>query len=237
MIHNTHRIGNFTSSNIHRLLSINSTKAIERKKALTYIEEKNMERILGRSLTTESDARPLQWGKLCERFVFESLSTAYTLCSDTTLVHPTIPYWVGSPDAYTENKVPDIKCPLTLKSFFLLTQGKDIYSIIDGFNINGANFSPHPKGEEYFNQIVSNAIIMGKKYGELIVFVPHKSQLDEIRAEADFQGINWVKYATDDELPYVPDSVQNQVSIEFEIPQKQIDLLTEAVTEAGKMLI
>jgi len=85
MIHNELRIGNFTSSNIYKLLAKDRSGKGFGKPALTYIEEKNMERILGRSLATESDARPLQWGKLCERFVFESLSTAYTLCSDVTL--------------------------------------------------------------------------------------------------------------------------------------------------------
>jgi len=237
MIHNELRIGNFTSSNIYKLLAKDRSGKGFGKPALTYIEEKNMERILGRSLATESDARPLQWGKLCERFVFESLSTAYTLCSDVTLQHPSIPYWVGSPDGNTDKLVMDIKCPLTLKSFFQLTQGENIYSIIDGFSVKGAQFSAHSAGEQYYYQIVSNAIITGKKYGELIVFVPHKSQLEEIRNEADFQGINWVKYSTDDELPYVPDSVQNLVHIEFEIPDKDIELLTNAVTEAGKMLI
>jgi len=237
MIHNANRNGNFTSSNIYKLLSKDRSGKGFGKPALTYIEEKNMERIIGRSLSTESDAKPLQWGKLCESLVFQELSTAYTLCSDETLVHPTIPYWSGSPDGVTVDAVMDIKCPLTLKSWFGLTQGENIYSMIDGFTKSGCSFSAHSDGEKYYWQLVSNAILTGKKYGELIVFMPHVDQLQGIRTEAEFQGINWIKYASDDELPYVPDTINSITTMRFEIPQKDIDLLTTAVIEAGKLLI
>jgi len=237
MINNTHRIGNFTSSNIYKLLEKDRAGKNFGAGALTYIEERNMERIIGRSIAMETEAKPLQWGKMCESLVFQELSTAYTLCSDVTIVHPEHSYWSGSPDGYTDDTVMDIKCPFTLKSWFTLTQGENIYSMIDGFSIKGAAFGSHKSGKQYYWQLISNAILTGKKMGELIVFVPRLNQLQDIRNEAEFQGINWIKYASDDELPYVSDTFKNLVKIRFEIPQKDIDLLTTAVIEAGKMLI
>jgi hypothetical protein len=237
MIHNTHRIGNFTSSNIYKLLARDRSGKGFGKPALSYIEECNIERITGRSITTESDARPLQWGKMCESFVFQELPTSYTLCSDETIVHPTLSYWAGSPDGVTEDSVMDIKCPLTIKSWFSLTQGENIYGMVDGFTVQGREFSGNTYGDKYYWQLVSNAILTGKKFAELIVFMPYQEQLEAIRSEADFQGINWIKYSTDDELPYVGKQHKNITTIRFEVPQKDIDTLTEAVTEAGKMLI
>jgi hypothetical protein len=237
MIHNTHRIGNFTSSNIYKLLARDRSGKGFGKPALTYIEECNIERITGRSITTESDARPLQWGKMCETFVFQELPTSYTLCSDETIVHPTFSFWAGSPDGTTEDAVMDIKCPLTIKSWFSLTQGENIYGMVDGFTVQGREFSGNAYGDKYYWQLVSNAILTGKKFAELIVFMPYQEQLEAIRSEADFQGINWIKYSTDDELPYVGKQHKNITTIRFEVPQKDIDTLTEAVTEAGKMLI
>jgi hypothetical protein len=239
IINNETRVGNFTSSNIVKLLSKGKAKDSMGKPALTYIQEKNMERILGRSITTESDARPLQWGKMCESLVFEQLSMSYTLCSQETLQHPTIPYWTGSPDGVSADAVIDIKCPLTLKSYFLLTQGENIYSMIDGFSKSGASFGEHSDGDKFYWQLISNAILTGKKFAELIVFIPYLSQLQDIRDEAEVQGINWIYYASDDELPYIHEGkgLTNITTIRFEIPQKDIDLLTESVIEAGKLLI
>jgi len=172
ILDNTIRNGNFSSSNIYRLLGINSTKAVERKKAMTYIEECNIERELGISINTETDARPIQWGKHCEAFAFAEADLKYTYTSDETMQHPTIPYWVGSPDGYSSDCVLDFKCPMTRKSFFKLVAGENIYSMIDGFSRCGAEYTDHPDGEKYYWQLVSNAILLGKKYGELIVYMP-----------------------------------------------------------------
>jgi hypothetical protein len=238
IITNKDRLGNFTSSNIYRLLGINSTKAVERKKALTYIEECNMERELGISLGLETDARPLQWGKHCEDFAFQETGLKYTITSDITVTHPTINFWAGSADGYSEDAVFDLKCPMTRKSFFKLVAGENIYSMIDGFTRNGATYTEHPDADKYYWQLVSNAILLGKKYGELIVYMPSISDLVNIKEAAKDQ-YNWIYYASDIELPHLPDNcpIPTLNTIRFEIPQKDIDLLTECVIEAGKLLI
>jgi len=113
------RIGNFTSSEISRLLS--KEKGVPEN----YIMECNYERNLGVALEKEENARPLSWGKLVETIVFDLLGTDYTLSSQETIVHPEIKYWVGTPDGGKEDNgrtVNDIKCPFTLKSFCQLVQ-------------------------------------------------------------------------------------------------------------------
>src|SRR3990172_2945044 len=98
MINNSEkRIGNFTSSEISALMSKSKDGGFG-KPALTYIEECNMERRLGRSLTDEVSARPLTWGKLVEVKAFELLGLDYKISSQETDLHPEISYWAGSSD-------------------------------------------------------------------------------------------------------------------------------------------
>jgi hypothetical protein len=239
ILQNTIRDGNFTSSQAAKLLTTGRDKKSFGAPALKYIRQKNIERILGRSISIESDAKPLQWGRLCETLVFEQLSTDYQLLSQETTVHPDYDFWVGSADAEKEDTCCEIKCPMTIESWFLLVAGGSIFALIDGFDYMGVHFDPHPQGEEYFNQIISNALINKKKYGELIVFIPYFSQLPMIRQEAEFQGINWLKYASDEELPYIHEGgeFKNITKIRFEIPQKEAALLTEKVVDGSKLLI
>lgn len=239
IILNTNRPGNFSSSNAYKLLSTDRSGKNFGKPALTYIEEKNMERELGISIETEADARPLQWGRLCEEAAFNLIGTNYTLTSDVTLTHPEYDFWVGSKDGHTEDAVMDLKCPITKKSWFKLVAGENIYSMIDGFTRNGAPYSEHSDGEKYYWQLVSNAIISGKKFAELIVFIPYKAELEAIRIEAKFQGINWIAYSTDEEMPFINEGgkFKNITTIRFEVPQKDIDLLTAKMIEASQLLI
>jgi len=185
--------------------------------AKTYIREKNMERRSGRSLNVESNARPLTWGKAIEKRLFDVMGTEYILCSDKTLEHPNIPFWKGSPDGRKEDEgitVVEMKCPITMKSFFDLVdplydgfEGIIAMNMIrNGYTDKAGNEIPaHPDGEKYYWQVVSNAVLTGAKYGELIVYCPFKSELEEIRDfirnPDNFDGDNarfvWINYAMD----------------------------------------
>jgi len=239
MTTNINRIGNFTSSEIYKLLSEGRTKGTMGAAAITYIEEKNMERILGRSIGTEVEARPLQWGKCCEDIVFEELSTAYIRTGDTTFVHPRYDYWAGSPDVRKDNAVGEIKCPLTMDSFFRLVYGGTVFGMVDGFEAKGAAFKAHSKGKQYLCQTISNAAILEVPKAEFIVFMPKKSQLDRIRENACFLGYNSISYCTDEELPYLPDDHPKAGVniIEFDVTSDLIAPLENAVIEGGKLLI
>lgn len=262
MIENQHRIGNFTSSVIVALLSTGSRDMTEeeliahkkqypksRKKtieswpgkaAATYIEECKMERRLGRSLSTEVDARGTSWGSLVENRVFDLLGLEYRMCSKETIVHPEIPYWAGSPDAEKKNTAPDFKCPLTLKSFCQLVD--PIYEGFEGIDAIARIREEHKDGEKFYWQIVSNACLKGVDFGELIVYMPYLAELLEIKEMARRDGsgkFKWIDFAEINELPYLlPNGYYRNLNIiRFEIPKQDMDRLTECVKMAGDLLL
>jgi hypothetical protein len=218
------RIGNITSSNVSKLMGSNKPKE-------TYLKELIMERKLGRSLTTESNARPLTWGLLLEKYVLakeEMLKYKYT--STDTIGHEVVDYWYGTPDGVTEDSVIDIKCPYTLKSFC------ELVAIIESKSIS------YFKDEkpEYYWQLVSNAILTGKQYAELIVFCPYYSELDAIIELPnndnyvpiqDMYKYKWVAFALPEELPYILDNgfYKNLNTFRFEVPETDIEILTETI--------
>lgn len=234
---NAERIGNFTSSEISALMG-NAKKAGELSApAKTYIEECNMERELGRSISSESNARPLSWGKMLEKRAFDILGMEYILSSTETDIHPTIEYWAGSKDAikHDEGKtIVDIKCPITLKSFYQLIKGGTIEYIREN----------HKDGDKYFWQLVSNAIINDCRFAELIVYVPYKSELEDIREmvrnyDGDQNKVAWINWSADEDLPYLIDggNFKNLNIIRFEVSETDKKILIEKVLEAGKFLI
>jgi hypothetical protein len=219
--------------------------------AYTYIEETNMERTGERCLTTEVDARPLKWGKLLESLLFTLLGIEYILTSTDTVLHKVIRWWAGSPDGYKTDTVMDIKCPFTFKSFCQLVD--PLYSGLTGWDAMnairdgwvdklGVRRKAHKDGEKFYWQLVSNAILTGKKYAELIVYMPYQSELEAIKAEAckpeNVAKNFWLTMSNDDELPYlVEGGYYNNINIiRFEVPEADKLLLTKRVLQAGAML-
>jgi hypothetical protein len=234
---NEKRVGRFTSSEIARLMKVARDKVGFGEPALSYIAEKNIERRLGRSLNVESNAKPLSWGKLVEQRVFDLLGTEYSLCSSETIEHPIhSELWSGSPDMQKHDEggtVVDIKCPITLKSFCVFSDCNNIDEVRE----------MHDDGEKYYWQLVSNAILTGSKYAELIVYCPYQSELVHIRDMAsNFYGdqnkVAWVNWSNDEDLPYLPDGgyYKSIKIIRFEVPQSDKNLLTIKVLAASMML-
>jgi len=231
---NKDRIGNFTSSNIYRLMTEDKKGGLG-KPALTYIEEKNIERRLNRSLETETHTQPMAWGNICERRVFDLLSIEFEHMGNVTKMHPTIDYWAGSCDLIvTGKKICEIKCyqPKNFAQYTDILLQKDVTLLRE------------ERPEEYW-QLVSNAIINGVNAAEAISYMPYRSELDAIRDLANnWEGEDQWKYRfipekTDAWLAWVPDGgyYKNLNRFEFEIPKEDIDLLTERVKLAGAMLI
>lgn len=235
---NENRIGNFTSSEIFKLNTLSRDKKEFGKPALSYIKEKNQERKLGRSISTESNAKPLTWGSVLESRVFELLGLEYSLTSQETMIHPDIPYWSGSADGHKENTIIDIKCPLTLGSFCDLVD-----PVCDGFTDIAAIYKiieNHKAGEQYYWQLVSNAILNNCEYAELIVYMPYESEIPEIKKEVDgLPNCYWIAMATEEELPFIKDGgfYKNLNTIRFKVPESDKILLTENVLKAGEKLI
>lgn len=266
------RYGNFTSSEIIALMSTGSRpmtpeELADNKKAnpksqkknidcwpgdaaLTYIRQTNMERRLGRALDNEATARALSWGKCCEIVAHDRLSADYTFCANTTLQHPDISYWLGSPDvtAFDNQVVGDIKCPMTLQAFCEMLD-EDYYGHPNDRphkRTIEACVSNHKNGAKYRTQIISNACITGATRGHLIVYVPYRKDLDLIRERAGKltaageTGYSWITYADYDELPWITDNCKEYSDlniIEFDITPAMKEELTSFVLKAGDKLI
>lgn len=238
------RVGNFTSSEIVALTTNGKTKGSMGKPAYTYIDECNMERRLGMSISTDVYARPLVWGKVGEVWGFAQLGLEYTLSSKETLRHPEFSCWSGSPDGekmINQYKcVAEIKCPMTRKSFCELVDAIQFPNPIEYIRKN------HRDGEKFYWQIVSNAILQGAKFGELIIIMPYRSQLEEVREIArnwedpiEQRAMYWLHAADDNELPYLPDGgyYKNINRILFEIPAADKAFLEERVSLASNELV
>lgn len=257
MISNIHRAGNYTSSEIVALTTRSKDGKTFGAPGLTYILETNIERKLGRSISDEVNARPMTWGSLLEKRVFDILPLDYILSSTETDVHPTIPYWAGSKDGikHDEGKtVIDIKAPFTLKSFCQLVDplydgmtGMDAINAVRNGYVDKAGMD-HPKhkdGEKFYWQLVSNSVINNTQFAELIIYMPFKSEIDDVRlmaqnvATEDLGKHYFIAMASEDELPYLPDGgyYQNLNIIRFEVPLEDKLKLAKCVQEAGKLLI
>lgn len=233
-----YRVGRFTSSKIGDLMTFAKNGVDFGKPALTYIAEKNMERKLGRSLNIETNSKPTSWGLLLEKRVLEDLlGIDYRPCSKETIEHPEYDFWAGSPDAekFDEGKtVVDIKCPFTLKSFCQFADCENIQDI----------FKNHPDGETYYWQLVSNAILIGAKYAELIIYCPYQSELAAIRDMANYYDgdqnkVAWMNWTDDRDMPYLIDggNYKNVNIFRFEVPEQSKAELTERVIRASKLLV
>ena len=70
--------------------------------------------------------------------------------------------------------------------------------------------------------------------------MPFESEIHEIKLLADgVPSAYWIAMAGDNEIPFIKDGgyYKNLNIIRFEVPQSDIDFLTERVLTAGKMLI
>lgn len=201
---------------------------------LTYIEEKRIERRLGRSIEVESYSRPKAWGIFMEMVVFSKVGMEYQIVSQDSDTHPTIAGWSGSKDLIVPGvKVGEIKC----------YQPKKFAQYTDAILKRDVDIIRAEFPQEYW-QLVSNAIINEVPNAEAITFMPYQSELDEIRQLAeDYDGSDQWKYrfiaeVPDCELPYLPDGgyYKNLNTFEFEVPQSDRDALTARVVESIKLL-
>ncbi len=236
-----YRVGNFTSSEIYKLMTLNKAKNGFGAPALTYIEETNLKRMLGRSLNTDMNSRPTSWGNLLEPRVFDLIGLEYTYSSQTTDMHPTIPYWAGSKDGTKEGEqraVIDIKCPYTINSFCQLVM--PLYEGLTSIEAMLAIRESSDDGDKYYWQLVSNAILNGCDFAELIIYMPYQSELLAIMEMGKGNpDVKWMEWISEGEIPYILDGgkFKNLNVIRFEIPQADKDLLTENVLKAGEQLI
>ncbi len=275
MLSNT-RNGNFTSSEVVALLSMGSRDMTDeeleqqkkdnpksRKKtiecwpgraAITYINQCNMERRLGRSLDNEVDARATTWGRFVEGLLFSLLEEDYTYNSSDTLTHPLYNFWLGTPDGVRKSvkkTLAEAKCPYTLESFCKLVG--PLYEGYDGIEAmnalrngyldkNGLFQPPHPDAEKYYWQQVSNCCIDDCVASDFIIYCPFESELQVIQSMAVQSGspsAYFIANAPKNALPYIQDDgyYKNINIISFDVPVEDKEFLTETVINAEKYLI
>lgn len=232
---NKARVAAFTNSKIFKLMKNGKGPGGIGSAAVTYIEEKNLERKLGRSLDVDAYSKDMQWGSFLEPRVHSLIDFGWELVSNETIVHPEYPFWAGSKDLGVPNKkIGEIKC-YQPKNFALYTDAlmtQDVATIRETCE------------EEYW-QAVGNAVINGVPVAALFSYMPYQSELPEIREMAEmYDGadqwkVRFIAESPDSSLAYLPDGgyYKNLTSFEFEVPQEDIDALTKRVVFCASLLV
>jgi len=235
IVTNKNRVGRFTSSKIHCLMS--KGKSAEFTVAgYTYIAERRHERKLGRSLDTDGYSRDSAWGLFLESYVFQNYTEINCeFLGDETTINPKINCHAGSTDLLVpEVKVSDVKC----------YQLRKFCRIAECFIKRDLSVFRREFKEEYW-QLVSNALIHDVSRAESIIYCPSEANLKDIRDQAaDYQGADQWKYrfiyeSKDHQLAYIPDGSEYDsiYKLEFDIPIEDTELLIERLGLAEQELI
>ena len=235
IVTNTNRVGRFTSSMVHTLIKKGRSAEFSAP-GIKYINEKRHERKLMRSLDTGAYSRASAWGLFLEQFVFSHfMGMRYVMCADKTALNSSIDNHAGSADLIIPGElVADIKC----------FQPRKFCLIADCFLLEDLEQFKKDFAAEYW-QLVSNAMIHKVTRAESIVFMPTEENLVEIREMShNYEGPDKWKYrfiveSDDYELAYIPNGSKynSMYRFEFEVPQADIDLLTERLALAEDELI
>lgn len=232
------RDGRFTSSQMHRLAA--SLKNGNPSSAFfTYCEEVKYQRAMERSTETRVLTKPMKWGSLFELVLFDYESLDIQLSHKETIVHKDHSFWSGTPDFYQGNiKTIEVKCPQPKRfaklSLSLISQNTETIKAQD---------------KESYWQVVSNSILLGTPRAEIICYMPYKSEVEKIvqlHNDTNFleeRGLNPEDYyflQQDDieTMAYLPDDsgFKNINRFEFDVPQEDIDFLTDRVLLAEETI-
>lgn len=226
------RIGRGTSSNAYIIASGSSLQS-PNKPFYTYAEEVAIERLTKVPVQPEINAKSLAWGSLMECVVYDQAipdTDMYFLVHKKTILHPKMGnIWSGTPDLISPKKTGEIKCHFR-KNYVLF------YAALKSRNIE---FIKRQFPQAYW-QLVSNCILTKKKVGELVGFIPKKSELLKIfeaiqdtdfLKKANLEEHNYFYYQPEyiESHPYLADDaeIDNFVTFEFEIPQDDKIFLTQ----------
>lgn len=249
MKQDTGRAGNFSSSKIYKLMTNDRSGKGLGAPALTYIYEKSLEKKLGRQLEKETTSRSASWGRFVQHRVTNVLLGADCKpTKDIRRAHPTVPNWTGAEDylKWSHEVVATTEfngsyAPADIAGEIKCFELKNFCRVHDAATLGFKDLKE--ECPEVAWQLVSHATLCGVKKVELTLYVPYKDELSAIREEAD-QGdtpyeFQWIKYATDDELPHLIRGTHypNRTSFIFTIDKEDIELLTARVELANKMLM
>lgn len=235
------RAGNFSSSNAWKLMTYTKDRKGFGAPALKYIKQVNCERLLGREIKPEIDAKPTSWGKIGEGFVFgKRLGLEYRMVTGDRLFHPTLPL-SGVPDYLKKEDndtiVCDCKSPYSLEVFC---------DKIKALGDLGTYQDEFP--EDYWQHISNSVLLNENGYNvskfEAIIFCPYQDELDEMREMASSAGelgdyAKWLVFSTDEQLPFIIRGGYFKSINIFQHPifERDVIAFTQRVEEASKLLI
>ena len=224
--------GNFSSSGIWALTKLARNKEDFGAPALKYIKQKRFELKLGRYLSPEVHARPLDWGNICEPLAFDRIGMGWK--KGEYRKHFEIDCWSEYNDIQKDFETGDIKSPYTLESFCNLYEA---LSLEDDKEMIEA-LKALDDGYKYYWQLISSSVLFGVERATLAIFLPYKRELKEVREQATKMSIAWLNYMDDEELPYLIEGndYENILERSFEVPKEDQQFLTEQVRKAEKLL-
>lgn len=255
-MNNIERQAHITSSQIYKICQTSSrdkkSPITENKwsaSALTYFEEKRIEKKLGRCLDTGGYSRPANWGLFMEIIVFNHLGLEYKIESSESTEHPDEEfknYWSGSKDLIVPGvKIGEIKA-YQLKKFAQYTDALTI-PVTKEFTLAQKIENLKEKFPQEYWQLVSNAIINKVKVAEAISFAPYESEMPEIKEMASDPDLGienqwrfrFITEENNENLAVLKDNghYENLNMFEFEIPPKDIEYLTERMRLAKLEII
>lgn len=261
IVKSEHRVGNFTSSQVHKLIKMGSRPMTKEEKdqhkkdhpgsqkrnidagfsagGLTYIKQRKQERKRKRSQSMDGSSQATAWGDLCELRVYDMIGLEWTIESKTTSAHKRVKYWTGSRDLIVpKKKIGEIKgyYPERFCDFADVLLKKDVDLFRREFP------------EEYW-QIVSSAAIEGVPNGEALLYQPYDSEAGEIAKLLENlpEDANMWRFKTFFDtitvgdlykLPFQPDDsgYPNLVTFEFKIPKEDLKFLESRIKEAEEEL-
>lgn len=161
------RIGNYTSSQIYRLMGSKRVKE-------TYKEEKELERKIKMAIKEDVGSRSSNWGTIMEYYVNENyLPIGWNAWTSGTIESKEFENWSGTPDIYSEDAIGDIKC-YGRKKFAQMA------SVIA---LNDLEIFKKQFPDTYW-QLTSNAALADKNKCMVLIYLPYEKELDDIA--------NWV---------------------------------------------
>lgn len=236
------RVARFTSSKASVLTVDGKGKYGFGAGALTYINQRKKELLLGRGINLPVNKWEMNWGKLWEVWVHWQLGNDYELIVDKTTIHPKYDFWSGSEDFQV--KV-DGGCISELKAY----QMDNYVDYTECLQKQSIDALKKDFKDEYW-QIVSNSCIHNTKFGEAMAFMPTEENLLEMRDLVE--NTDYIeKHIKDDpykyrfiverdlyDLPFIPShsDFPSMTKFRFEVPIEDKIYLTKRVIDANKLL-
>lgn len=240
-----YRIGKITSSKAGLLMANGRGVGGFSAQALTYFQEKKLERKLKKSFSTDEYSKPIIWGKVMEIFCINQLNTnqqnkIYWRVSTTHKVgDEELSIMAGATDCLTHNEIGEVKC-YGLKKFAQYSEALKTQDI---------EFIKSEWPMEYW-QGIHNSILYKCEKISLIAYAPYANEMSfmgDIIELTDFcethnfqpWQVRFILEESPDNLPCLPsDSEIKDLNIfTFDAPESDVKEYIKRVKEAEKIIL